>query len=202
VDYQRAFDSVVHSKLLAKLTCFGVSEKLLDWLAAFLSSRSQRVVIENCNSKSIPVVSGIVQGSVLGPVLFILYINDVSDVINSPVNLQLFADDLKLFSNFTISSATHSLQQALDAVSAWSVEWQLTVNVSKCSCMRLSSANTQPSPVYCINGLSLAVTTTTKDLGVLTDSRLSYKHHITEVVSRANQRVGVLFPVQEPGFPP
>ena len=193
VDYQRAFDSVVHNKLLAKLTCFGVSGKLLGWLAAFLSSRSQRVVIENSNSKSIPVVSGIIQGSVLGPVLFILYINDVSDVITYPVNLQLFADDLKLYSNFTIPSATHSLQQVLDAVSAWSTEWQLTINVSKCSCMRLSSSHTQHSPVYCINGLSLAVSTTTKDLGVITDCRLSYTHHITEVVSKANQRVGVLF---------
>ena len=198
IDYQRAFDSIVHSKLLAKLRCFGINDKLLSWLSAFLSNRSQQVVIENFMSNSIPVVSGIIQGSVLGPILFILFINDISSIINSPVDLQLFADDLKLYTNFTIShdssSQPNPLQLTLDSVYSYSVDWQLTINISKCSCTRFSSNSASSSqPAYNINGLPLSTSNITRDLGVLTDSRLSYSKHIDQITAKANQRVAVLF---------
>jgi hypothetical protein len=191
IDYRKAFDSIVHSKLLVKLRCFGFSGKLLDWLTVFISNRSQRVVIENCFSSAISVISGIVQGSVLGPILFILFINDVSSLVESPVNFQLFADDLKLYSDFTLTS--NALQLTLNKIYVWSSDWQLTINVSKCSCMRLSSSVAHHLPNYNINGLVLSTSNTTRDLGILVDSPLSYKDHISEITAKANRRVAVLF---------
>ena len=197
VDYRRAFDSIVHSKLLLKLSCFGFCGKLLEWLTVFLSHRSQQVVIENCVSSCTFVVSGVVQGSVLGPILFILYVNDIPLQARASVKLQLFADDLKLYSNISISPlqpSSHPLQQALDTIVKWSTEWQLTINVSKCMCKRLkpSSAHSN-TPQYTINGTPLTVSSHVKDLGIVVDDHLSYADHISEITSKANQRVGILF---------
>ena len=99
IDFSRAFDSVVHSKLIYKLSNLGISENLLQWIEAFLADRCQCVVVEHCFSSWTPVVSGVPQGSVLGPILFILFINDIGSICTgSTVSHKLFADDLKLHS--------------------------------------------------------------------------------------------------------
>ena len=98
IDFSRAFDSVVHSKLLVKLQTFGISGNLLSWICAFLSDRSQSVVVENCSSSWLSVRSGDPQGFVLGPIFFILFIDDIAEICCGTVKHALFADDLKLFS--------------------------------------------------------------------------------------------------------
>jgi len=96
IDCARAFDSVVHSKLIFKLSTFGIAGNLLNWIAAFLNERFQCVVVEHCNSEWLPVLSGIPhQGNVLGPVLFILFINDIGVICSGSVTHKLFADDMK-----------------------------------------------------------------------------------------------------------
>ena len=99
IDFSHAFDGVVHSKLLQKLNSFGIHGLLLMWIAEFLSNRIQRVVLEHCFSDWSPVLSGIAQGSILGPILFILFIDDISEVCSGEVSHQLYADDLKLYSS-------------------------------------------------------------------------------------------------------
>jgi len=92
----RAFDNVVHSKLIFKLSTFGISGNLLSWIAAFLNEHFQCVVVEHCNSERLPVLSSISQGTVLGPVIFILFIDDIGIICSGSVAHKLFADDMKL----------------------------------------------------------------------------------------------------------
>jgi len=118
IDFSRAFDSIVHSKLLCKLSTYGVEGKLLDWIGSFLHNRLQCVVIENCYSGYSNVVSGVPQGSVLGPVLFLIFINDIETICSGETDMHLFADDLKLYSSVNISDYSFSLQQTLDNLTA------------------------------------------------------------------------------------
>lgn len=98
IDFAHAFDSITRSKLIEKMINFGVCGLLLYWITAFLSNRFQRVVLESCCSEWSPVISGVPQGSVLGPILFILFIDDVGSLFSGDLRHQLFADDLKLYS--------------------------------------------------------------------------------------------------------
>ena len=98
IDFAKAFDSVSHSKLLLKATLYGFTSHLLDWLSSFLSDRFQCVYIHESQSTLLPVISGVPQGSVLGPLLFLIYINDLPDCLTPPVKVKIFADDTKLYS--------------------------------------------------------------------------------------------------------
>jgi len=95
IDFARVFDSVVHFKLIFKRSTFGIFENLLNWIAVILNNRFQFVVVEHCNSQWLPVLSGIPQGTVLGPVLFILFIEDIGVICSGSVTHKLFADDMK-----------------------------------------------------------------------------------------------------------
>ena len=115
-DFKKAFDSVSHPKLLTKLEAYGISGLLLAWINNFLQNRSQFVVLRNCQSEPIPVISGVPQGSVLGPTLFLLYINDVSVIFeNLAVTCKLYADDTKLYSCYTTTDCEF-IQDLSDAI--------------------------------------------------------------------------------------
>jgi len=120
---------VVHSKLIQKLCGFGL---LLKWIEAFLNCRSQCVVVENHYSSWSNVISDVPQGSVLGPILFILFINDISNVTANGIFTKLNADDLTLYASLTSLDNCHNLQVASSNLFIWPNDWQLKVNVSKC----------------------------------------------------------------------
>ena len=127
LDFSKAFDKVNHSKLLWKLHQYGIRGHVLDLVRAFLGSRSQQVVFDGEESESVPVTSGIPQGSVLGPILFLIYINDLPDEVSSQV--RLFADDTALY--LTIESEDHGsiLQNDLDLLSRWDTRWDMEFKV-------------------------------------------------------------------------
>ena len=192
IDFSRAFDSVVHSKLIYKLSNFGICDKLLLWIQAFLTDRFQCVVTEHCFSTWQPVLSGVPQGSVLGPILFLLYIDDVNTVcLGSTITHKLFADDLKLYTAIKSNCDTASLQCVLDRLRQWCNDWQLTININKCHILHIGKNNNKTS--YLINGSQVSSAKVVTDLGVDIDSNLKYDSHINKIVGKAYSRVGVLY---------
>ena len=135
-DVAKAFDGVCHSKLISVLSRYGVKDNLLNWIKCFLTDRSQRVCINNICFASLPVTSGVPQGSILGPVLFVIYINDAPSFVskdNPNCEMFLCADDAKLFSNNAFS-----LQQGLDKFTNWLKRHQLDLAVAKCEHLCIS----------------------------------------------------------------
>jgi len=131
IDFQKAFDSVVGSKLGHKLISYGISGSLLDWLSAFLSDRVQTVKVNNRFSDYVSVKSGVPQGSVLGPVLFLLYVNDLVDLFGPGLTAKMFADDVKIYAVINDVNDTVTFQAGLDALDAWSIDWQLPISLNK-----------------------------------------------------------------------
>ena len=201
IDFSHAFDSVVHSKLIYKLIALGINGLLLEWINSFLSNRVQCVVLEHCFSGWCPVISGVPQGSVLGPILFILFINDISSICPGDVNHQLFADDLKLYTTVSSNLDIISLQTSLDNLQHWCSIWQLEVNISKCYVLHLGNNNFRYS--YTFFGSIIPTSDVVIDLGVTIQNTFKYDLHINSTISKAYSRVGALFRgfcVRSPSF--
>ena len=137
LDYKKAFDSVPHQRLLHKIEGYGVSGNLLSWVTNFLDHRYQRVAVDGVHSKWCSVISGVPQGSVLGALLFIIYINDLSENINC--SIKQYADDTKLYTTVKDNNDVLQFQHDLDAVAEWSNVWQLSFNFSKCKHMQVGN---------------------------------------------------------------
>ena len=133
---------MVHSKLLYKLQNIGLPDLVIRWISAFLSNRSQAVIIDHILSPVSPVISGVPQGSVLGPILFILFINDLETLLNGKAEFKLFADDLKIYSSFSNPTAHTTIQDSLILINSWSSTWQLPINHSKSQVLHLGNAAT------------------------------------------------------------
>jgi len=189
-DFAKAFDSVPHQRLLKKLKNNGIIGKTLAWIQAFLSDREQCVRIEQEYSNWIRVKSGIPQGSVLGPILFVLFINDMPDVVNCLI--QLFADDAKIFDrvNLREDNSGSRLQSDIDSLSNWSKKWQLPFNVTKCKALHIGSCN--PCRRYKMNGKQLTHINEEKDLGVIVDSDLKFHKQTAASVKKANRSLGLI----------
>jgi hypothetical protein len=193
IDFSKAFDSVSHPKLLHKLLSYGVRGKLYNWISAWLTGRTQTVKLEHSFSNPKPVVSGVLQGSVLGPLLFLIYINDLVKYLPANANPTLFADDLKLFSDqvpvttsrspFCVSSVL--LQEALNKLADWSRLWQLSVNIEKCSVLSISNFKSPKKRSYTFCSNIIHQVSSCSDLGVLVDDKLSFSSHIISMVKKA-----------------
>ena len=134
LDLAKAFDSVVHAKLIAKLKCYGICDMLLRWIESFLSNRYQYVRVGSSVSPICRVSSGVPQGSVLGPVLFIVFVNDIVGCMSQGVTVKLFADYAKIYTIIT-DAGSAPLQGSLDSIVSWAEHWQLKLSPTKCSAM-------------------------------------------------------------------
>ena len=194
-DFSKAFDRVPHWNLMEKVSSLGIKDKVGGWLTDFLTDRFQRVRIEDSNSSWTPVRSGVPQGSVLGPVLFLLYINDLPNALEDN-NIKLFADDAKLDNSITCDEDTVSLQRNLNNMVDWSEKWSLTLNTNKCKVLHLSrSANAKKQSYYMMNpdgAIILEEVDHEKDLGVYIDSNLSFEVHVNKAVLTANKITGII----------
>ena len=139
MDFAKAFDTVPHQRLLVKLKGYGIGGAVLQWIDAFLSGRRQRVVVNGSKSTWAQATSGIPQGSVLGPLLFVCFINDMPSVVKSPVHL--FADDTKLYRRVTTLEDHKALQDDLTNREDWSTKWNLCFNTNKCKVMHIGHSN-------------------------------------------------------------
>ena len=181
LDFSRAFDRVPRRRLLCKLEHFGIRGRLLAWISSFLSDRSFSVKVGEIYSDKQSVLSGVPQGTVLGPVLFLVYIADLARMLNT--NFAFYADDLKIFAN--PSSTRNLLFDDLLTLSKWCSDWLLPLNTRKCSVLHLGAQN--PRLQYSIDGMLISAAEVQNDLGVLISSNLSWSEHILAVTRRANR---------------
>jgi len=189
LDFAKAFDTVPHMRLMTKLERYGVSGKLLEWIRQFLIGRKQRVGVAGSFSEWTMVLSGVPQGSVLGPVLFLCYINDMPEMITSMI--YMYADDTKLFRRIDDDCDRAALQKDLDHLSTWSEQWQLRFNVDKCNIMHIGgSRNLKAS--YTMGSTTLQATNEEKDLGIWIDSSVKPSNHVAHAVTKANQMLGLI----------
>lgn len=195
MDFRKAFDSVPHRRLMLKMEAHGIQGKIHKWIEDFLANRTQQVNVNGKISQEVPVWSGIPQGSVLGPLLFVVYINDLPQEVNNEV--RIFADDTKLFAKSNQKEGRDSLQEDLDRLQTWSSKWLLKFHPEKCCVMRLGYHTEDHT--YFMNTADerkdihpLTQTEAEKDLGVVIDNKLNYKKHVGQATTKANRTLGVI----------
>lgn len=181
LDFSKAFDRVPHRRLLSKLQHLGIGDALLSWIKAFLSNRTFRVRVADVHSsEDVLMTSGVPQGSVLGPILFVIYTSDLPRLLRSPC--ALFADDTKIYN---LSSNIETLQDDLQAVENWCREWLLPLNTSKCQVLHLGRNN--PKLTYVIDGQCLTPVDHHNDLGIVVSHDLSWSQHVASIVAKSKQ---------------
>jgi hypothetical protein len=193
LDFSKAFDKVSHTYLIYKMQQKRIPEQLVNWTRAFLTSRRQRVVLQGEFSEWLPVTSGVPQGSVLGPLLFSIYIDDLDEVIAPNTVIGKFADDTKLaqiFNDENKEQEMEKLQMSIDNVSKWCTAWELPINISKCAVLHYGKRNI--ANTYYINGKAIPHTNEIRDLGVIQYNNSKYKAHIQNMSKKARKITGLL----------
>ena len=191
LDYKKAFDTVPHQKLLIKLREYGFESRLVEWIRAFLSKRKMRVIVNGCSSGWVGVLSGVPQGSVLGPLLFLLYVNDIPDWVTG--NVRMFADDTKIWRKIEGREDSEELQKDLDRLNEWSEEWLMQFNPDKCRVMHLggrekySYSITQANEVF-----RLAETNQERDLGVMVTSDMKSSVQCAKAAAKSMAMLGLV----------
>ena len=194
LDMSKAFDKVWHEGLIYKLRSHGTQSKLLDLLKSYLSNRRQRVIINGTSSSWKPIKSGVPQGSVLGPLLFLIFINDLPE--NIVCNPKLFADDVSL--NAVMSDNTNSnenIENDLKLIHDWSVKWKMVFNPDITKPAEEVLFTNRTSSIYSpisFDGIAIKSVDDHKHLGLVLDSKLTFNKHIDEKISIANRGIGII----------
>ena len=190
LDFSKAFDTVPHLRLSAKLSYYGIRGPTLSWIQSFLNGRTQAVCVNGTSSLLEDVTSGVPQGSVLGPALFLIYINDIQDHIQS--KLTLFADDSIVYSEIVIPEDHNILQKDLDQLSDWSSEWLMHFNIKKCAVLSITRKRNPSIYNYSIRGESLERVSQHDYLGVTVSNDLRWGNHCNKIVQKASRTLGLL----------
>ena len=185
LDFSKALDTVPHNRLLNKLDRYGIRNKTHTWISNFLKYRKQRVVIGGEHSTWTQVMSGVPQGTVLGPLLFLTYINDLPNNINS--SIRLFADDCVLYREIKNEIDSQELQKDLNSLMKWECDWQMNFNPKKCFVMRLTHARHMTRFNYILGDKSLQETDNHPYLGVHITNDLTWNKHIHQITATANR---------------
>jgi len=193
LDLSKAFDLVPHKRLVHKIKGYGVTNELAEWFEDFLRNREQRVVLGNIGSNWAKVLSGVPQGSVLGPLLFVIYINDLPDLATN--TMKLYADDSKLLSIVNDLSDASRLQGDLDSVSDWTSEWRMKLNNSKSKVMHYGKQNLNFEYLVKEDDGSIGFlerSNKERDLGVIFSSNLDWEEQYLSSCKKANMTLGML----------
>ena len=188
LDFQKAFDKVPHQRLISKLKSHGMGNSIINWIEQWLKDRRQRVVVDGEVSSWKSVLSGVPQGSVLGPILFLVYINDLEEGVTGKI--LKFADDTKLFRKVKEIGDKQNLQDDIDKLVKWSEKWQMLFNFGKCKCLHTGSGNTGMN--YEMGGTILSKTVKEKDLGVTMNANMKVSEQCRIAASKGNQVLGMI----------
>ena len=192
LDFSKAFDTVPHRRLLGKLEHYGVRDNLLRWCESFLVGRFQSVLVDGVKSAEESVLSGVPQGTVLGPLMFLLYINDLPSRVNIDTRCRLFADDCLLYRIIDGLEDQVQLQSDLRELEQWAADWGMQFNPSKCHVLSANKRSHHHQYFYELCGVVLKSVESEKYLGVTLSSDLSWSSHITAICTKANQKLGFI----------
>ena len=188
LDFQKAFDKVPHSLLLQKIRQIqGIDPHIINWIQDFLTDRSQRVMVKKSKSAELAVTSGVPQGSVLGPTLFLIYINDLP--LSVTCHVSLYADDTLIYAVVDSKEEEACFQSNINALHDWSVQWKMPFNTTKCEVIVFNNRN-KPLPNYTIGGNILKCVQETRYLGVTIQSDLKFNNHILTKTKSAYKVLG------------
>lgn len=190
-DFAKAFDRVHHDILLSKMSKMNISSIFIKIVASYLANRKQYVVYNSCKSKTYYAISGVPQGSNLGPLLFLIYVNDLPGVVRYSECL-MFADDVKLFRAVESTTDCELLQEDINRLTNWANQNKLDLNVAKCVAMSIKRKHQPINFSYNIDGNTLERVTQHKDLGVVIDDQFCFNKHIANIVKRAYQMLGFI----------
>jgi len=191
LDYRKAFDTVPHRRLIAKLARLGIPERMQQWVKNFLTGRHMRVMISTSFSDWATVKSGVPQGSVLRPLIFLIFVNELPHwVVNS---MRMFADDTKIWAAINSIDDSSSLQKDLDKLVEWSEEWLLSFNIEKCKVMHIGHSLPTPYTMSSSTGRNLLeVTRKEKDLGTIVTSDLKPSQQCSVSANKAMSILGLI----------
>ena len=190
LDFAKAFDKVGHERLLQQLKWYGVTGQTNNWIRSFLSNRTQAVVVDGFTSENKPVMSGVPQGSVLGPCLFLYYINDIAQNMNGTV--RLFADDTMIYLVIANENDAQKMQEDLNTLSKWEHAWQMQFHPDKCEVLTVARKHNPIHYPYTLNGHLLKHVDSVKYLGVNISKDLSWEPHCSYVAAKATKTLNFL----------
>ena len=192
LDFSKAFDTVPHRRLLHKIQHYGVTGRTNRWIGSWLCQRQQRVVLDRSASSDSPVLSGVPQGTVLGPLMFLLYVNDIAAKVSPQTTIKLFADDCLLYRTIDSVADANQLQQDLDSMVDWSNTWLMRFNAAKCHLLKITRQHKYHPTSYTIKGVQIQQVDHHPYLGVELTSDLTWKTHISNITSKANRILNLL----------
>lgn len=190
-DYSKCFDRIDHVILLRKLEGIGIRGDLLRWFSSYIENRSQAVVLNNYISSWVLVPSGVPQGSLLGPLLFIIYVNDIDSCLTSS-KLLCFADDMKIYATISSTADMTAFQTDLQCLEVYCQKSKLDLNPKKCSVVTYSRGRSVLATTYTLGGHILPRCSTIRDLGVQHDSKLIFDKHVDAIVAKASKSLGFI----------
>ena len=188
LDFSKAFDTVPHQKLLHKLSCYGVKGSLHSWIKSFLCHRQMKVLVNGESSQETEVLSGVPQGTVLGPLLFLVHINDLPDSVQSSV--RLFADDCLLYRQIRSNKDQEILQNDLKNLEIWANNWGMRFNAKKCYILSITNKGIQK--FYELNSCILKEVDHNPYLGVILSKDLKWETHTDQICKKANSALGFI----------
>ena len=192
LDFSKAFDKVDHLGLISKLAHYGIRGPLLEWTSSFLIGRKQCVVVDGKASKLTNVLSGVPQGTVLGPLFFLIYINDISKNLSVGTKIRLFADDSLLYRTIRSAKDCEILQKDLNTLQQWEKLWKMEFHPGKCYLLQISNKKNPVNFVYNIHDTALTKVDSAKYLGVIIDSKLNWKKQYSSLITSCKQSLSFI----------
>ena len=190
LDFSKAFDKVPHQRLLHKLDYYGVRGTTWHWIRDFLSKRTQHVNLGGTTSSLADVISGVPQGTVMGPLLFLTYINDLPEHTHS--DARLFADDCLLYRRINTQADADSLQNDLSSLQRWEQLWQMEFHPQKCTVIHVTNKRRPLRSNYTLHGHILEEVSSAKYLGVTIHNKLKWNEHMSNIRTKANKTLGFI----------